>query len=355
MAVFGCSKSWLTVDGELSTMYNLLNKYKKMRTDTAKNILEFIKSKGRVSPKDIADNFSISRQATYKQINNLLTKGEIEKIGKPPKVFYFIPEVKVGEKEYAGVEEKTKQFIEQRFIDITSNGEIESGWSAFTSWCSKRGQDVQQSAVDYFNVLKKYDALRKDGLLNGMEKMKNTFKKVYLDYIFYLDFYAIERFGKTKLGNFLLYSKQSQDKKLIKKISMDIKPRIEALIKLYKVDAVGFVPPTVKREVQFMKELERNLALKGNRIKITKIKTSVVVPQKTLNKLEDRIENAKKTFVVEGNEAYKNILLIDDAIGSGATLNEIALQIRDKGFVDGKIIGLAITGSIKGFDVISEV
>jgi len=48
-------------------------------------------------------------------------------------------------------------------------------------------------------------------------------------------------------------------------------------------------------------------------------------------------------------------LLIDDAIGSGATLNEIALQIKNRGIVNGKIIGLAITGSIKGFDVISEV
>lgn len=326
-----------------------------MRTNTANNILNFIKLRGRISPKDIADNFGISRQATYKQINNLLAQGEVEKIGKPPKVFYLISELKVKEKEYDGVDDNIKQFIEQRFIDITSNGEIENGWSAFINWCSKREQNIQQSAIDYVSILKKYDGLRKGGLLDGMLKMKTTFKNVYLDRIFYLDFYSIERFGKTKLGNLLLYAKQSQDKKLIKKISIDVNPRIKALIKLYKINAIVFVPPTVKREVQFMKELEKNLVLKNNRIKITKIKTSVVVPQKTLNKLEDRVENAKKTFVVEENEVYKNILLIDDAIGSGATLNEIASQIRKMGIVSGAIIGLAITGSIKGFDVISEV
>ena len=326
-----------------------------MRTDTAKKILDFINLRVRVSPKDITDNLGISRQAIYKQINNLLAQGEIEKIGKPPKVFYLISELKAKEKEYDDVDEKIKRFIEQRFINIISSGEIKNGWSAFISWCSKRGQDVKQSAVDYVDILEKYDGLRKNGLLDGMLKMKNTFKNVYLDYIFYLDFYAIERFGKTKLGNLLLYAKQSQDKKLIKQISMDIKPCIEVLMKLYKINAVAFIPPTVKREVQFMKELEKNLALKSHKIKIIKIKTSVVVPQKTLNKLEDRVENAKKTFVVEENGIYKNILLIDDAIGSGATLNEIALQIRDRGIAGGKIIGLAITGSIKGFDVISEV
>jgi len=326
-----------------------------MRTDTAKNILDFIKVKGRVSPKDIADNFGISRQATYKQINNLLAQGEVEKIGKPPKVFYLISETKAKEKEYVGIDDEIKQFIEQRFINITSRGEIENGWMAFVNWCSKREQDVRRSAVDYVGIFKKYDALRKDGLLDGMLKMKNTFKGVYLDYIFYLDFYAVERFGKTKLGNLLLYAKQSQDKKLIKQISVDIKPNVVALIKMYKIDAVAFVPPTVKREVQFMKELEKNLALKNTKIKITKIKTSVVVPQKTLNKLEDRVENARKTFVVEGDKVYKNVLLIDDAIGSGATLNEIASQIKERGIASGLIVGLAITGSVKGFDVISEV
>ncbi len=54
------------------------------------------------------------------------------------------------------------------------------------------------------------------------------------------------------------------------------------------------------------------------------------------------------------NIKYKNILLIDDAVGSGATMNETAKQIKNKGIAK-KIIGIAITGSFKGFDVISEV
>jgi predicted amidophosphoribosyltransferase len=86
-----------------------------------------------------------------------------------------------------------------------------------------------------------------------------------------------------------------------------------------------------------------------------KIKTEIIVPQKTLNKLEDRIENAQKTIIVDENNEYNNILLIDDAIGSGATLNETAAQIKNRKICKGKIIGLAITGSFNGFDVISEV
>ncbi len=325
-----------------------------MRTDTARNILDFIGQKGRVSPKDIADNFGISRQAIYKQINNLLAQGKVAKIGRPPKVFYALTEKKASEKEY-NVSKDIKDFVNKEFVDITVDGREVRGWGAFVDWCLKREQNVEKAAIDYVEIIKKYNSIRRNGLIDGMEKIKNTFPVVFLDHLFYLDFYSIERFGKTRLGKFLLYAKQSQDKRLIKQLSVEIKPKIKSLINLFKVDAIIFVPPTVKREVQFMKELERNLNLEVQVIKVTKIKTPIIIPQKTLNKLEERIENANKTFVVEEEKVHNNVLIIDDAVGSGATLNEIAFQLKAKRVVIGKIIGLAITGSLKGFDVVSEV
>ena len=71
--------------------------------------------------------------------------------------------------------------------------------------------------------------------------------------------------------------------------------------------------------------------------------------------MSDRIENAKNTIVVDEKGTFKNILLIDDAVRSGATLNETAKKIKDRKICKGKIIGLAIVGSFKGFDVIGEV
>ncbi len=57
--------------------------------------------------------------------------------------------------------------------------------------------------------------------------MEGTFKELYLENVYYLDFYSIERFGKTKLGQKLLYAKQSQNKKWINKL-IEMK-RIERL------------------------------------------------------------------------------------------------------------------------------
>jgi hypothetical protein len=196
---------------------------------------------------------------------------------------------------------------------------------------------------------------KKDGLIDGLAKFKSTFSALYLDQIFYLDFYSIERFGKTKLGQLLLYAKQSQNKSYIKKLINFIKPKIEHSIKKFRIDGIGFIPPTVKREIQLMRELEKGLKTKLKTVSIVKIKTPVIVPQKTLSKLPDRIENARSTIIVDERNTYKSILLIDDAVGSGATLNETAKKIRERKICKGKIIGLAIVGSFKGFDVISEV
>lgn len=56
---------------------------------------------------------------------------------------------------------------------------------------------------------------------------------------------------------------------------------------------------------------------------------------------------------ISDSRSFNNVLLIDDALGSGATLNEAARRIKDTQ-VGSKIYGFAITGSFKEFEVLSE-
>lgn len=325
-----------------------------MKTDTSQKVLDYIKISGQASGNKLANILQLSDRAIRKQLSSLLAAGKITKIGKPPRVFYLLSKAD-AKTNHSDLTAAVKKIIEQQFLIVTPAGERKEGVDGFIYWCDKNNLPHQKTAAEYVKTLEKYDAYKKDGLIDGLPKMKSAFSKVYLDKIFYLDFYSIERFGKTKFGQLLLYAKQSQNIDLMKEIIRIVKPSVDKLIKKYKINGLGFIPPTVKREKQLMRVLEIGLDLNIKKISIIKIKTTVAVPQKTLNKLEDRVENAKNTFVLNESTIFNNILLIDDAVGSGATLNEVAKKIREKNICKGKIIGLSLTGSFKGFDVISEV
>lgn len=326
-----------------------------MEETTTQKILDYIRKNNQASGKELVEYLgTIGARAVRKQLKNLLDRGLLEKNGRPPKVYYSLVEKKAPFV-LPQIDKKAFKVIEERYLFISPTGEAKYGWEGFLLWCEKTKQNPVKTASKYVATLKKYDKFRREDLISGMDKMKHTFDAVFLDKLFYLDFYSIERFGKTKLGQMLLYAKQSQNRALIRKIVEEIKEKIQKVIREYRVDGVLFVPPTVKREIQFMKELENGLKLPIKTLTVAKVKTEISVPQKTLNKLEDRIENAKRTIVVEDTGSYKNILLIDDAVGSGSTLNETARQIKRKGICSGQVVGLAITGSYKGFDVISEV
>lgn len=323
-------------------------------TDTFRKIIAYVSEKKEITAKSLIDYLEISPQAVFKQLKSLIDKGILKKIGSPPKVFYSLNTQIPSEKN--GVQNKDNlNLIEQNYFIITPRGEILRGMDGFAYWCAKNHLNIAKTAEEYAKTIQKHNIFKKDGLIDGMIKLKQTFPMVYLDELYYLDFYSIERFGKTKLGALLLYAKQSQSKELIKEIYSLIKDKITALIKNKNIDAVGFIPPTVSRKLQFQRELERLLAFDLPIVKIIKATSGVIVPQKTLSKLEDRIENAGGSIFIDEITVYKSILLIDDAVGSGATFNETARKIKEKGLCSGKIVGLAITGSFKGFDVLTEV
>lgn len=325
-----------------------------MKTQTREKIIAFVERGSSVTPKAIIEHLGLVPTAIYRQLSTLVRDGVLQKSGTPPKVFYSLVRSSPQQKTYI-FEPSVEQLINERFVKVSALGVVQVGIQAFVPWCLARKLDPVKTSVEYGESLARFDAYKRGDVIDATKKMQTTFPNTALNSVFYRDFYTIERFGKTKLGELMLYAKQSQNISLIKTIVADVASPIADLITRFDIDAVGFVPPTVKRTVQFIKEFERLLALHIPSIKITKIRTPIMVPQKTLSKLEERVENAQRSIVVEETKIYKNILLIDDAIGSGATINEVASQVRAKGLCTGKIIGLALVGSANGFEVIHEV
>ena len=326
--------------------------------DIKSKIYTLFKERKELSINEILDEISVSRQFIHRVLNDLMESNFIEKFGKSPKTIYKIKEASLVPKTNYGIIESSEvDFLDQNFLLITEIGKMLSGLEAFENWCIKRNLPIEKTINEYIETKKKYNAyFDKNNLISGIEKLKNTkgYDKIYLDELYYLDFYAIERFGKTRLGTILHYAKQGQNKMLMRILIDEIKEPINKLIVTLKIDAIAYVPPTIKRETQLMKVLMNGIKINKPQIEIIKIGGIIPVPQKSLNKLEERISNAENTFVVKGNVTYKNVLLIDDAVGSGSTLNQISGKLKNKKIAE-NVIGLAIVGSFKGFDVITDV
>ena len=333
-------------------LYTMKNKDNK--SSTQQQILAYIKNSDMVSPADINSQFDINRQMIHRHLKKLLEMGEIKKIGSAPKVFYTLANENTVISYYQ-INAKVKDIVDQNFFFIEPSGTELSGINGFEKWCKKRNFDISKKAEEFKKVTEKYQKKKADHLLDASHKMKTTFgKNCCVDKLYYFDFYAVEIFGKTKMGQKLLYAKQGEDRGKMKEIASSIRPAIINLIKNQTIDSVVFVPPTVPRQIQFMKVLESELQLSLAKIGVLKVIGDVRVPQKTLKKIEDRIENAQNTFVVSNKAKFKTTLIIDDAVGSGASINQIACKLIRAKHTQ-RVVGFSVTGSLNDFEVISEV
>ncbi len=323
-----------------------------------KKIIALFDAQKELTVKELSNQLQVSKQMIHTVLKKLIDKNQIEKLGRAPKTIYrflkknantdVIPFI-------TDIEEDKKKFLEMNFLVVTETGNLLDGIEAFNHWCIKRKQPLLKTIDEFIKTKKKYEAYYEHGIINGTKKLTKTYgEHTYLNEVYYLDFYAIERFGKTRLGTLLHFAKQGQNKYLMNIMMNEISDRIKDFIKKNNIDAVGYVPPTIRREVQIMKYIKEYLNLTLPILDIQKISGIIPVPQKSLSKLEDRIQNAENTFAVTDQRKFKKVLLIDDAVGSGSTLNQIAEKIKVKK-ISKSVIGMAVVGSFKGFDVITDI
>ncbi len=329
-----------------------------MITDTRSKILGYIKTHKQARAHDLVRIFGISQVSIHKQLNKLLEEGDIKKVGKSPLVFY-VPAIKKIDTP-TEISEDIQKKIDENYLYISPVGELLYGFEGFITWVKgiKEEARLTQLAEEYVKTLEQFKGYRNsDGYIDATEKAKSTFEDTAVDTLLCGDFYSIPKFGKTKLGQLVLYAKQSQNGKLINELAILVKPTIETIIQKFSIDAVAFIPPTVPRVLQFMDEFEKALNLKIPSIELVKVTSGeVTVAQKTLSRLEERVTNARETIFLKSSEnSYPNVLMIDDAVGSGATFNETAKKFKEIMVGKNSIVAFAIVGSFKGFDVIREV
>jgi hypothetical protein len=325
-------------------------------TEIKHKIFDYISNNIQVQTIVLINHFGMSRQAMQVHLKQLVTANMITKVGVPPNVYYSVSPRAIDSPAKLGTS------ILDEFQVITPVGNLIEGADAMVYWTDKRDFNYNDYIIRYGIIKSKYNNYKDSyNLIDATEKMKNTFRNsTYIDKAYIGEFSSIEIFGKTPIYAKLLYAKLGSNKKLMIDLFEGPKKQILEIIKIYKIDMLGFVTPTVDRKVQLMDELRKYLNINLPIIKIVKIKNQYAVPQKTLKLPTERIENAINTFIVPQQVILQNILLIDDFVGSGSSLNYISEKIK-KIQPNCQIITYAIAGTPNGivnvskeFEVVNE-
>lgn len=329
-----------------------------MITDTRVRIISYIRTNGQARVKDLVDHLGIGNVAVHRHLRALVELGKLTKAGGAPKVFYRLSTPSAQDRQV--LESKTNRLLDKYYAYVDPTGQFLTGIAGFTHWAASvhKTKEIDSLLARYVKDRENINQLfAPPGWIDATDNLRHTFgRDMRLSGVYYLDFYSLPTFGKTRLGSLVLYAKQSENKPLIRQTTDESRDVINQLIAKLGIDAVGYIPHSILRRIQFLKEFSQRLNLSLPQINLTKAYPGKIrVAQKTLGKLEERIKNARETIFVEGVGAkYNRVLLIDDAVGSGATFNETAKKLKQMGLAK-QVYGFAVVGSLKGFEVIREV
>lgn len=316
-------------------------------------VLNLFDEKKELTVKEITEKTNASKQMVHVVLNNLIANGIIQKLGSTPKTSYRKPDKEDAIQINDPLPQLTARelnLLNNGFLIVNDLGNLLRGAEAFYLWCSQHKLPFEKALVEFEDVLKTEQLFyNKFGVINATDKLLNTkgYDKIWLDNLFYLAFNKRKHFGRTPLGTLMYYAKEGQSRFLMTKILEEIKTPIHEFINLQDADAIAFVPSTIKRELQLMKFLQSNLNLQLPIVEIKKVGGLIPVPQKSITKIESRIRNAENTYVVTDTRSFKHVVLIDNLVESGATLNQIAGKIKLKG-IAAEVTGLGIVGSFGG-------
>ncbi len=317
-------------------------------------ILQMFKSNSELTVKEITAKSRQSRQMAHIAILQLIAARKIERIGHPPKTFYrLLRDSGTGRPNPTPwpFSPQDQDFLQNNFLVVTESGELQEGASGFAHYCARRSLPLDKTFTAYRKARERCHLFRDlDGLIEGTFQLIGTIpeENIRFDAFQFLDYNSIGGFGRSRLGTLLYYAKVGQNRTLMRMLMDSISEPFKKYLNRVQPEAVAFIPPIVPREVQLMSFIETQLGVSLPRVEIKKNCGTIAVPQQSLMNVDERIRNAGNIFAVSERRKFNHLLLIDDDVASGSTLNQLAAKIKDKGIAT-TVSGLAIICSTDDF------
>lgn len=362
-----------TINSSLWIVYSKLftiTTYMAYRFSSLQQILSCFQDQQELSPSQIAYILGKSPVIIHKYLKELVLQKKLIKNKNWAHTTYSLAETQTIQNTGSNVRISLQdrdlwlsysdlRILEETFYKFSENWVLLQWRKGFIERCNNRHLDADEKAPQFIKIKKHIDATKNVcGVIDATEAFSRHVEKLHMQKVFYADQYNRMEFGRWKLAEMTFFAKQSQNKSLISECISAITLSIECLIKKNKIDAIAIVPPSIARTNQLLKILRQELVYLWlpfvNIIKYFPWK--IPVPQKSLKSRDQRIRNAQQTIIVDDSSTNKKwrILLIDDFVGSGSTLNETAHKLK-KAWAQ-YVVWFAFVGNTNlSYEVINEV
>ena len=304
-----------------------------------RKLLTAIQDNPDVSPGELVILVGLSRSTVQGGLRMLVRGGFVEKQGSSPQVRY---------RAVNGV----SAVVQDSFIYRGVSGDLLFGTDGLRRWSEGRfeGKKFADIVYLYEDSFMAYQRKKEDELFFTMDaSLKIPSSDIVFDTLRCLDLYTLRIGGETKRTKeavLLEVAKGSGNPAKIKDLVHDYivssVKKINVVVGKEGVDGVAFIPPTAIRKVQIMRLLQTEFVNHNchgaDDVGIRRdFSDSNLLrqEQKHVASVKNRIINARNTYkVVRSGKSYKKLLLVDDLVGSGATVNEVARKFKESGVAE---------------------
>lgn len=337
------------------------------RFSSLKPIIDLLTTTGELSVDAISKRLGKSTALIHKYLLALIADGKVIKKWVAPHTIYLLknqPLIIVTQNNSPlvwlwDIPYSDQRILKEIFLKFSPTGKRYEWASGLIAWCKERWLNPIEKYKNYIQIHTHLLSLENEcGLLSAMDAYSSSFDRVWLNELYYADQYKWMEFGRGRLAEIAFYAKQSQNKSLIRETLDLTLPKLLCLIQWEWFDAIAMTPWSIERKNQLLGYLWD--ALKMWNIPFVQVikyyENGISIPQKSLKTRIERIENARNTIYVHDNHIseYKKILLIDDFVWSGATMNETAKKLKDDGVQ--KVVWFALVGNLNlSYDIINEI
>jgi len=298
-------------------------------------ILQLLSTHHTLRPAEINRVTNFSRQHIHATLKSLLNSGQIIRKGRSPRTYYSL--AKPGSQSSETVLQLTDQqreTLQSDFLIVKKEGHQVTGVKAVCDYAQDRNEDPQLIAEEFIKSREKQRAhldLDDSGAADQIELLeeKDAIDVGVIERFNFADYNVVGAYGHTATAKKLYTAKHSGNALMQLQLFRETERQIHEVIEEYGIDAVAFIPGCTSQGKALMNRWKEALDLPLPHVNLVRAIEENPLSQDRISLQSDRELAAEGTLAVSDHRRFQHVLLLDDEVLSGTTIQHAAHSIKE--------------------------